>query len=192
MAGLGIEPAKVRLPGISAAVAWLDPDAIAEMDQAAARVASGESVAQVCADVTGQVMAERAPIRNPSRPDADPGQFAAMVAAIVAAMETRRDPSQPVAALPPAQPSEPAPEPPLARARALREAAAEGLMLTTDELAHLTGKPAEAIERLRSGSRLQGYRVWKLPGTSADPEPVWRLSEAEWARGVVERLQGRD
>lgn len=48
IAGLGIESAKTRLPGIATEVAWLSRDQIAVLDAAAARVAGGESVAAVC------------------------------------------------------------------------------------------------------------------------------------------------
>lgn len=186
LTGLGIEPARVRLPGISAAVAWLTPEQQAAMDQAAARVAAGQSVAQVVADAGGPAGGEAlpsAPVRDRSQPVADPGQLAALVAAIVGVLEARRDPSQPVAALPAAGP--PAPDP-LARARALQEAAREGLMLTSAELAQITALPVEQIEALKGGSRLQGYKVRKLkPRTrkakdgeqesTADPAPLWQL-----------------
>lgn len=68
---------------------------------------------------------------------------------------------------------------PLTRARELQQAAAEGLMLTTAELALLTGVSIEAMARLRSGMRLKGYRVVKVPGSVVDPEPVWRLTAGD-------------
>lgn len=68
---------------------------------------------------------------------------------------------------------------PLTRARELHQAAAEGLMLTTEELALMTGVSMEAMARLRSGMRIKGYRVVKVPGSVVDPEPVWRLTDGE-------------
>lgn len=70
-----------------------------------------------------------------------------------------------------------APPSPLARARALREAAAEGLVLTTTELSQLTGLAAVALERIGSGKRVMGYRLHKLRRSPHDPEQVWRLSD---------------
>jgi hypothetical protein len=175
LTGLGIEPARVRLPGISAAVAWLTPEQQATMDQAAARVAAGQSVAQVVADAGGPAGGAAAPpptVRDRSQPVADPGQLAALVAVVVGALEARRDPSQPIAALPAAAPPEPSP---LARARALQEAAREALMLTSAELAQITGLPVERIDGLKGGSRLQGFRLRRIKGSTADPAPLWQL-----------------
>lgn len=163
LVGLGIEPIKVRLPGISAAVAWLDPDAISAMDAAAARVASGESVSQVC----GHATAEPVPIRDRSRLDAD-GMTRALSTAL-----------QPQQGAPPSSP--------LTRARALREAATEGLLLTSAELAELAGLSPEGIRRLRSGMRIKGYRAWRVRGSAADPETVWRLTETDWAKVAIDR-----
>lgn len=175
LAGLGIAPAKVRLPGVSAAVAWLTPEQQAAMDQAAARVAAGQSVAQVVADAGGPAGGDTGPpatVRDQSQPIADPGQLAALVAVVVGALEARRDLSQPVGALPAAGPPEPSP---LARARALQAAAAEGLILTSAELAQITGLPVERIDGLKGGSRLQGFRLRRIKGSTADPAPLWQL-----------------
>lgn len=175
LAGLGIEPARVRLPGISAAVAWLDPQQVAAMDGAAARVAAGQSVASVVAAAGGDP-APPAPHPTRSRPAADPGQLLPMVAAVIDALEARRDPSQPVAALP-------APPSALARARALQQAAHEALMLTSAELAQITGLPVGQIEALRGGARLQGYRLRRVRGSTADPTVLWQLQAPPSATG---------
>ena len=175
MAGLGIEPGRVRLPGISAAVAWLTPEQQSTMDQAAARVAAGQSVAQVVADGGGPAGGDTGPpatTRDRLQPVADAGQLAALAAAIVGALEARRDPSQTVAALPAAGPPEPSP---LARAAALQQAAREGLMLTSAELAQITGLPVGQLDGLKGGARLQGYRLRKIKGSTADPAPLWQL-----------------
>ncbi len=168
LTGLAIQPEKIRLPGISAAVAWLTPAQVVAMDQAAARVAAGESVAAVIAEA-GDDDPTPAPVRKRSRPAADPSQLATLAAALASALQSGRDPSQPVAALP-------AITSPLARARALQEVARDGLMLTSAELAQITGLPVEGIEALRGGSRLHGYRLVRIRGSAADPSPLWRLT----------------
>ncbi len=170
LTGLGIQPERVRLRGLSAAVAWLTPPQVAAMDQAAARVAGGESVAQVVAGAAGATPSPAAG-RDRSRSDADPGNLAAMAAALVGALQAARDPSQPIA---PPLPAAAVPSP-LARARALQQAAREELLLTSGELAQLTGVPLEMIEALSSGRRLQGYRLRRIRGSSVDPAPLWQL-----------------
>lgn len=168
--GLGIKPTKIRVPGISAAVVWLTPEQITVMNAAAARVAAGESVASVCAGGPAEDAAI-APVsgRERSRPDAD-----SMMRLLGGLLQAHGG----------AVPSSP-----LSRARAMREAAQGGLRLTTAELAELTGRHIAGIERMRSGSRLQGYRLWRLPGTAADPETVWMLSEASGPRAVGDPLR---
>jgi len=173
--GLGIKPDTIRVPGISAAVAWLSPEQVAAMDAAAARVAAGESVAAVCSgSAADEGLAAPATSRDRSRPDAD--TMMRVMGALLQAQGAGVVPS------------------PLTRARALREAAVEGLRLTAEELAEITGRPAAGIARLRSGSRLQGYRVWRVGGSAADPEPVYVLTETAGLRapGDPRRAPGRD
>lgn len=167
LTGLAIQPEKIRLPGISAAVAWLTPAQVVVMDRAAARVAAGESVSAVIAEA-GTADPPPAPVRERSRPAADPSQLATLAAALAGALQSGRDPSQPVAALPATLA--------LTRARALQEAARDGLMLTSAELAQITGLPVEGIAALRGGSRVHGYRLVKIKGSAADPSPLWRLT----------------
>jgi hypothetical protein len=174
--GLGIEPLKVRVPGVSAKVAWLTPEQIQAMDAAVARVQAGETVAEVCAAADappaepGMVAA---PVRKPSRPDAD--TLAAMLGAVL-------------------QLQQQAPPSPLARARMLREVVAEGLALSTSELAEVLGRSVESLARLRGGQRVAGYRVWRVEGGATDPETYWRLTDPSGSRvpGDPRRAPVRD
>jgi hypothetical protein len=157
MKGLQLEPAKVRLPGVSAKVAWLRPEMEQELNAAVARLEAGESVAEIVAQEPPHG-AITAPSRDQLQRVAMPSQETLL--GLLAAMQQQAAPD------------------PLARARAMRQAADDRLLLTAGELAELTGRDTAAIGRVRSGSRLLGYRVWKVAGGSADPEPVFLLTQA--------------
>jgi len=162
--GLAITPDRISMPGLSAKVAWLRPEEQRILDQAAAQIKLNKSVSQVIAEAKGGETAPlpAAPSRNPIAASQQDGLLR-----LLAAMGPSPAPS------------------PLARARAMRDAAAEGLLLTAEELAGLTGRNRDAIDRMRSGSKLMGYRVWKVPGGSADPEPVFRLVAATQMRPIA-------
>ncbi|MFM7676146.1 MAG: hypothetical protein ACKO5F_11310, partial [Synechococcus sp.] len=68
---------------------------------------------------------------------------------------------------------------PLARARAMAEAADERLPLTTPELAELVGLDADEVARLKAGSVLYGFRlarVGRSPGKGQPDRRAWLLS----------------
>ncbi|MCP9824497.1 hypothetical protein [Synechococcus sp. EJ6-Ellesmere] len=79
-------------------------------------------------------------------------------------------------------PSVPAPADPLARARALAAAADEDLPLVSDELAAVLGVPPEAIDSLKSGAMVRGFRLRRGGGRGAAGywrvERCWRASTA--------------
>lgn len=77
-------------------------------------------------------------------------------------------------------PSVPPPADPLARARALAAAADEDLPLVSDELAAVLGLPVEAIETLKSGVMIRGFRLRRGGGKGLGGywkvERCWRAS----------------
>jgi len=87
-----------------------------------------------------------------------------------------------IAALLQAQQQQQAPPSPLARARALREAAEGGLVLSTTELATILGRSAEGLARLRHGQRIAGYRVARQPAGPTDVEAYWLLISPDGLR----------
>lgn len=79
-------------------------------------------------------------------------------------------------------PSVTPPADPLARARALAAAADEGLPLVSDELAAVIGLPVEAIDTLKSGAMIRGFRLRRGGGKGMGGywrvERCWRASTA--------------
>ena len=148
---LAIEPGKARLQGVARPVAMLTTEQIAQLDAAVDRLQQGESIAQLAGEPPASaIIQEHSRMLTP--------------AGLETALESLAGALQ--ALTPPVFPA------PLARARALRDAAAEGLLLTSDELAQITGLPLAELEVRRSGDRLQGYRLKKV---GKKPGLVWRL-----------------
>lgn len=77
------------------------------------------------------------------------------------------------------------PEGALARARALAAAADEDLPLTGEELAAVLGLPPEAVDELRSGAVVRGFRLRR--GGGRGPGGYWRVERC-WRASTVPAL----
>lgn len=82
-------------------------------------------------------------------------------------------------------PSVPAPADPLARARALAAAADEDLPLVSEELAAVLGLPVEAIDSLKSGAVIRGFRLRRGGGKGMGS--YWRVERC-WRASTVPAL----
>lgn len=171
---LAIEPGKARLQGVARPVAMLTTEQITQLDAAVDRLQQGESISQLAGEpAASAIIHEHSRMLTPAGLEVALESLASALQALAApvapagletALESLAGALQALA--PPVIPT------PLARARALRDAAAEGLLLTTDELAQITGLPLAELEVRRSGDRLQGYRLKKV---GKKPGLVWRL-----------------
>ncbi|MEY3964104.1 MAG: hypothetical protein RLZZ106_1359 [Cyanobacteriota bacterium] len=77
---------------------------------------------------------------------------------------------------------------PLARARAMAEAADERLPLTTPELAELVGLDQEEVGRLKAGTVLYGFRLQRVGPTPRKGQPDRRA----WLLGRVDAAEEGD
>lgn len=164
---LAIEPERRRVPGSRKPVSHLTADHVATLEPWALALERGEPLSKV-RDRLKQSGIEPAARPGPTEtvPNDQPEQsgivpveqMAALLGAVLQAQQA-------------------SPPSPLARARALRQAAAEGLELTTTELSQLVGLSPAALERIDGKRRVMGYRLHRLRRGVHDPEQRWRIAD---------------